>query len=192
LIPRPPPSIPRRHSTFLRALGRWALAALRWRIEGNLPDLPRFVIIVAPHSSNWDFFIALFADLALDLDARFLGKHTIFVGPVGPVLRWLGGIPVVRGNPQQLVDQLREEFGRRERMVLALAPEGTRRNVAEWKTGFWRIARGAGVAIVPVGLDYARRAVIVGAPYWPTERLDDDLRALRSHFATVTPRRPRR
>jgi 1-acyl-sn-glycerol-3-phosphate acyltransferase len=191
LIPQPPASIPRRHTPVLRTIGRWGLRLLRWRIEGNLPDLPRFVIIVAPHSSNWDFFIGLFADLALDLKATWLGKHTIFVGPVAPILRRLGGIPVVRGNPQQLVEQLRDEFARRDRMVLALAPEGTRRNVAQWKTGFWHIARGASVPIVPAGLDYAKRAIIMGDPYWPTERLDDDLRALRARFVSVTPRRPR-
>jgi 1-acyl-sn-glycerol-3-phosphate acyltransferase len=165
---------------------RW----MRWRVDGNFPDLRKFVIVVAPHTSNWDFVVALFCDLALDLEAGFLAKHTIFVGPFGRWLKSLGGIPVVRSASHNVVAEVSAEFARRDRMVLAIAPEGTRRKVTSWKSGYWHIARAAGVPIVPVGLDFAKRAAVVGPVRHLTDSLSDDEAALREFFAGVTPKRP--
>jgi 1-acyl-sn-glycerol-3-phosphate acyltransferase len=163
---------------------------MRWRVEGMFPDLPKFVIIVGPHTSNWDFVTALFCDLALDLKAGFLAKHTIFVGPFGRWLKSLGGIPVVRSASHNVVSDVTAEFARRDRMVLAIAPEGTRRKVQTWKSGYWHIARAAGVPIVPVGLDFAKRAAVIGPMRYPTESLPDDEAVFKAFFATITPKRP--
>ena len=163
---------------------------LGWRVDGQFPDLSKFVIIVGPHTSNWDFICALFCDLSLDLEAGFLAKHTIFVGPFGRWLKSLGGIPVVRTASHNVVSQVAAEFARRERMVLAIAPEGTRRKVDTWKSGYWHIARAADVPIVPVGLDFARRAAVIGPLRHPTESLPDDEAYFRAFFATITPKRP--
>jgi 1-acyl-sn-glycerol-3-phosphate acyltransferase len=163
---------------------------MRWRVEGTFPDLPKFVIIVAPHTSNWDFIAALFCDLALDLEAGFLAKHTIFIGPFGRWLKSLGGIPVVRTASHNVVAEVSAEFARRDRMVLAIAPEGTRRKVTTWKSGYWHIARAAGVPVVPVGLDFAKRAAVVGPLRHLTDSLADDEAALRAFFAGITPKRP--
>src|SRR5262245_50258158 len=108
-------------------MGRLGMRLMRWRVEGQFPDLPQFVIIVAPHTSNWDFIAGLFCDLALDLKAGFLAKHTIFIGPFGTWLKSLGGVPVVRSASHNVVAQAAAEFARQEQMVLAIAPEGTRR-----------------------------------------------------------------
>jgi 1-acyl-sn-glycerol-3-phosphate acyltransferase len=165
---------------------------MRWRVEGNLPDLRKMVIIVAPHTSNWDFFVGISAALAIDVQANWFGKHTIFRGPAGRVLRALGGIPVVRSSRQNVVEQWLDEFARRDQLVVGLAPEGTRKLVEEWRTGFWYLAKGAHVAIVPVGLDYRLRRAIIGPPYWPTDDLEVDLVRLKSFFANVVPRHPGR
>lgn len=161
-----------------------------WRVEGPFPDLKKFVIIVAPHTSNWDFIAALFCDLALDLEAGFLAKHSIFVGPFGTWLKSLGGIPVVRSASHNVVSQVAAEFARRDQMVLAIAPEGTRKRVQSWKSGYWHIARAAGVPIVPVGLDFARRAAVIGPLRNTTDSLEDDEAAFKAFFATITPKRP--
>jgi 1-acyl-sn-glycerol-3-phosphate acyltransferase len=190
MVPPMPASVPRRGRHVLKRLGRLGLRLMGWRIEGRMPDLGKFVIIVAPHTSNWDFIAALFCDLALDLDARFLAKHSIFVGPFGTWLKSLGGIPVVRSASHNVVGQVAMEFARRERMVLAIAPEGTRRKVESWKSGYWHIARAADVPIVPVGLDFARRAAVIGTPRPTTASLEDDEAALKEFFLHVTPKRP--
>lgn len=190
VLPALPPDVPRRRQRFLQRVGRLGMRILGWRVEGQFPNLPRFVIIVAPHTSNWDFICALFCDLALDLEAGFLAKHTIFIGPFGRWLKSLGGIPVVRSASHNVVSQVAAEFARREQMVLAIAPEGTRRKVQAWKSGYWHIARAAGVPIVPVGLDFAKRAAVIGPLRHTTESLELDEAELRRFFASITPKHP--
>lgn len=190
IVPVLPPDVPRRQRHLLQRWARLGMRALRWRIEGEFPDLRKFVIIVAPHTSNWDFVVALFCDLALDLDAAWLAKHSIFVGPFGRWLKSLGGIPVVRSASHNVVSQAAAEFARRDQMVLAVAPEGTRRKVESWKSGYWHIARAAGVPIVPVGLDFARRAAVIGPLRHVTDSLADDEAVLKAFFEGITPKNP--
>ena len=179
---------PRRGNAFSRGLGRALLGLAGWRIAGAFPALPKFVLIVAPHTSNWDFVAGLMCDLALDLDAVWLAKHTIFVGPFGRWLKSLGGIPVVRSASHNVVSQVAAEFARRDQMILAVAPEGTRKKVESWKSGYWHIARAAGVPILPVGLDFRRRAAVIGSLRWTTESLDQDEAVLKEFFGTIIPK----
>jgi 1-acyl-sn-glycerol-3-phosphate acyltransferase len=189
-VPTLPPAVPRRGNALLRALGTLGLWLLRWRVEGGFPDVPKMVIIVAPHTSNWDFFVGLFAALALDIDARWFGKHTIFRGPLAPILRSLGGIPVDRGTSQHVVAQWVAAFANRERMVVGMAPEGTRGKVDTWRTGFWYLASRANVPVVPAALDYGARVATIAPAYWPTGDLESDLVRLKACFAHATPRHP--
>lgn len=182
--------VPRRGNAFSRTLGRNFLRLLGWRVAGELPGLPRLVLVVAPHTSNWDFFIGVGVQLALGLDVCWLGKHTLFLGPWSPLLRWLGGIPVNRSAPQGLLPELVRRLNSREHFLLALAPEGTRSKVDRWKSGFHTIARQARAAIVPVALDYGPREVRFGAPLAPTADFDADLAELLRFYVGVTPRRP--
>ena len=175
---------------MLQRFGRFGMRVMRWRIEGQFPDLKKFVIIVAPHTSNWDFVVGLLCDLALDMDAVWLGKHTIFVGPFGRWLKSLGGIPVVRSASHNVVSQVAAEFARRDQMVLAIAPEGTRSKVEAWKSGYWHIARAADVPVVPAGLDFGRRVAVIGPPRWTTDSLADDEAVLKAFFANITPKNP--
>lgn len=171
-------------------MGHAALALMRWRVAGNMPDLPKFVAIVAPHTSNWDFIVGISALLALDLRANWLGKDTLFRGPAAPVLRRLGGIAVRRDARHHVVDQMAREFAARPQLILGIAPEGTRRKVAQWRTGFWHVARRAGVPIVAISLDYGRRIACIHAPFWPTESLEEDVAVLKRMYEGVVPRRP--
>jgi 1-acyl-sn-glycerol-3-phosphate acyltransferase len=158
---------------------------LGWRVEGDMPNRPKFVLIVAPHTSNWDFPVGMSAKLALGLAAAWVGKHTIFRWPFGGLLRSVGGIPVDRSASNDVVQQMVAEFARRERMVFALAPEGTRKKVERWKTGFYHIARGAGVPIVPVALDWGVKAIRIMPAFETTGNADADIAALRLMFDGV-------
>lgn len=188
-IPTLGPEIPRTGSAVTRALGRLVLDALRWDIEGNIPNIPKLVVIAAPHTSNWDFIVGVAAKLALGLDAMWLGKDSLFRGPLGLVMRRLGGRPVDRSSSHDVVKDVVEEFARRERLVLALAPEGTRKRVERWRTGFYHIAHAARVPIVPVALNFGARAIQIGAPFITTGDVDADIRALQQRFAGVRGRR---
>lgn len=164
---------------------------MRWNIEGNLPNVPKLVVIAAPHTSNWDFIVGVAAKLALGLDAMWLGKDTLFRGPLGPMMRRLGGRPVDRAASHDVVKDVVDEFARRERLVLALAPEGTRKRVERWRTGFYHIAHAARVPIVPVALNFGARAIQIGSPFNTTGDVDADIHALQQGFAGVRGRRAR-
>jgi 1-acyl-sn-glycerol-3-phosphate acyltransferase len=189
-IPALGPDVPSRGGTVLRAAGRALLALLGWRIEGQIPNSPRCVIIVAPHTSNWDFVIGLLALLALDLRVTWLGKHQIFRPPFGRLLRSLGGVPVDRQSPDGVVEQAAAVLAPPRSTFVAVAPEGTRRKVERWKSGFWRIARRAGVPILPVAFDFRTRAVVLGEPYMPTGDYTADLAELQGRFSAEMARNP--
>jgi 1-acyl-sn-glycerol-3-phosphate acyltransferase len=150
-------AVPRRDYGLLAALGRIVLRALRWGAEGSFPDRPRLVVAIAPHSSTWDFVIGAAFLFTLGLRVSFMAKHTLFFWPLGIFLRWLGGIPVNREHPEDLADAMTREFGGRDQLWLAITPEGTRRAGARFKSGFYRIAKSAGVPILPVYFNYRRR-----------------------------------
>ena len=173
-----------------RWLGRSAFTVGGWQFSGSLPDIPKFVVSVAPHTSNWDFFVGIAAVFALGLRISFLGKDSIFRGPQGLILRWLGGIPVDRSVSRDRVSEMVEVFGEHARLVVGVTPEGTRKRVTEWKTGFYHVARGAGVPIVPVAFDYAKRTVMLMNPFYPTGDADGDVAKLRALYSGVTARHP--
>ncbi len=178
-------SVPRRGSRAARALGRLVLRALGWSVEGEVPDLPRFVIAVAPHTSNWDFVVGAATMFALDLRLSFIGKHTLFRWPLDGVLRWMGGIPVDRSAPHGLVADAVKAFAAVDQRILAIAPEGTRSQVSRFKSGFLHIARGANVPVVLASLDWASRCVRLGPMFLPAADVDAELARVESFFAKV-------
>lgn len=185
-----PPGIPRRGSATWQWIGRTAMRLTGWRFEGAFPDVRKLVVAVAPHTSNWDFFLGAAAMFALDIKINFIGKHTIFVWPFSPILRWMGGIPVDRTSAHGVVGEAVDTFRNVPERVLAIAPEGTRRKVERYRTGFLHIARGAGVPVLLVGLDYAARCVRIG----PVLEVGADIEAERirveAHFAKIPARHP--
>jgi len=177
--------VPRRGGAITRALGRAMLAAMRFRLEGEVPDLPKFVVAVAPHTSNWDFVVGMATMFALDLKLSFLGKHTLFRGPFAPMLRWMGGIAVDRSHPEGVIDQAVAAFAEKDQCVLAIAPEGTRRRVAHFKSGFLRIAQGAHVPVLLASLDFGRRRVVLGPLAQTTGDVAADIARIEAYFAPL-------
>ena len=161
-----------------------------WRVEGNLPDLRKYLIIVAPHTSNWDFFYGFLAYMTLRLDATWLAKHTIFRWPLGPIARRFGGAPIDRAQAANVVQAHIAEFGRRDRMALVITPEGTRKRVPEWKRGFYFIAMGAGVPIVPVALDFSSKRILIGEVFTPTGDYSADLPRIKGFYSSEMARNP--
>ena len=190
-IPALGPAVPSRNGRLLRILGRAVFTALRWHIEGEIPNVPRCVVIVAPHTSNWDFVIGLATLLALDLGVTWLGKQQLFRGPFGPLWRRVGGVAVDRLAPDGVVEQAAAVLVPPRSTFLAVAPEGTRRKVERWKSGFWRIARAAGVPVFPVAFDYRVRRVILNELFTPTADYSADLAVLQRLFRAEMARNPR-
>ena len=189
--PHAPQSPPSCGNGLTRGFGRailWVLGG--WRVEGHLPDLRHLVLIVGPHTSSWDFVIGIAAKIALGLRIRFLGKQTLFRPPLGWLMRWFGGIPVRRETSTETVQQVIEQFAIEEQLFLALSPEGTRRKVERWRSGFWHIARGAGVPILPVGIDYSTHSVRVGEPIAAGDDLDTTVARLKAWYRGIEGRFP--
>ena len=181
------PRIPQTRSLLLRRFGLWLLTRAGWHFEGQWPNVPKLVVIVAPHTSNWDFFIGLAAKWALGLDAHWWGKDTLFLPPLGWFMRANGGIPVDRSSSSKVVEKTIEAFRSHEQFALALAPEGTRRKVTHWRSGFWHVAKGAGVPICCVAFDWSRKVIRVGPSTMPVEDNPDmGISRIRSYFADVS------
>ena len=166
------------------------LASRGWKIAFEKLPGPKGLIVVYPHTSNWDFIVGVLYKFAVGLQANWVGKDTLFRWPLGPVFRRIGGIPVNRRERSGFVQALLEEFARREHMWLALAPEGTRSPTDHWKSGFYRIAVAAGL---PVGLgyiDYATRTVGIDTYVTMTGDAGADMARLREFYATKRGRLP--
>ncbi len=171
-------------SWLLDRAGRLVLRLGRWKIVGEVPEIPKFVAVAAPHTSNWDFPVFMAVVGVLKVRVRFLGKHTLFRGPFGWLFYWLGGIPVERETgAADVVTKAAEAFRTRDRLILGLAPEGTRSRVEKWKTGFYRIALEAGVPIVLVFLDARTRELGIGPTFHPTGDREADMAHIRAFYA---------
>jgi 1-acyl-sn-glycerol-3-phosphate acyltransferase len=179
-------------SGALRVFAWLAMRSSGWRIDGTLPDLPKYVLIGAPHTSNWDFVLFLGVIFGLRANVRFMGKAELFRWPIGGFFRYCGGIPVDRKRSQGLVDQMVQACSESQRFILTIAPEGTRHQVAEWKRGFYHIAKGAGIPIVIAKVDGKHKTVWVGDIFHPTDDMEADLRAIQGKFHGVAGIKPRR
>ena len=168
-----------------RAIGRAYLRLAGWRIEGTFPAEPKFVTIVAPHTSNWDFALGVAVVFALELRVSWLGKHSLFQTPLRRFFFWLGGIPVDRRAAHGVVDACVKAFEGVPARLLALAPEGTRKGVSQWKSGFYRIAIAADVPIWPVGFDFREHVVRLMPVFRPTGDLEADLPHIQALFNGV-------
>jgi 1-acyl-sn-glycerol-3-phosphate acyltransferase len=184
MLPRVGPSVPRSGCVIGHGLGKLGLKLLGWRVEGDVDDHPKMVAIVAPHTSNWDFPVGLAARYALRLDASWLGKHTLFrPAPIGWIMRRWGGIAVDRSAAHDVVAQTIAAFAARPRVFLVITPEGTRKQVSRWRTGFWHIAKGAGVPILPIAFDWGTRVVRMHPAFTPGDDVDADIVKLQSLYA---------
>ncbi len=177
------PAVPRRGNWVSSALGRVVLRLLGWRLEGEFPNHAKMVMIGAPHTSNWDFVVGLAAAFSLRLGFTWVGKHQLFRWPFSVFFRWMGGMPVDRRSSHGVVGVLVDEFNRRAQFLLAVAPEGTRSAVTRWRTGFYYIANGAGVPILPVVFDRASRVISLLPTVTTTGALEADVTRIQALFA---------
>jgi 1-acyl-sn-glycerol-3-phosphate acyltransferase len=178
-----------------RILGFFANLILRlfgWRVEGVLPDIPKYILVGAPHTSNWDFVLFLGVIFHLKATVKFMGKAELFHNPVGWFFYWCGGVPVDRTKSQGLVEQMVEASKKSENFILTIAPEGTRHYVSEWKMGFYHIAKNAGIPMVMAVVDGKARAVRVGQVFQATENMNDDIKTIKGFFQGITGVNPRK
>ena len=180
-------------SFIFHIITRIIMRLLGWRVDGKLPDLPKFILIGTPHTSSWDFVLFLGVIFTLRADARFMGKAELFRNPFGWFFYYCGGVPVDRKKSTGLVEQMVEACNKTERFILTIAPEGTRHQVTEWKRGFYHIAKSAGIPIVMAKVDGKNKTVyILEQVFQPTEDLEADMKTIKGFFEGVVGINPRR
>jgi 1-acyl-sn-glycerol-3-phosphate acyltransferase len=179
-------------STFYHLLARSLMRLFGWRIEGKLPDIPKFILVGAPHTSNWDFLLFLGVIFSLRANVRFMGKAELFRFPVGWFFRYCGGVPVDRKKATGLVEQMVKVCAESEKFILTIAPEGTRHQVTEWKRGFYHIARNAGIPLVMAVVDGRHKTVRIGQVFHPTDDMEEDMKTIRGFFEGAGGIKPRR
>jgi 1-acyl-sn-glycerol-3-phosphate acyltransferase len=177
---------------MLRLLYKFIFKLIGWKTEGSFPtDIKKFIVAVAPHTSNWDFVIGVLARSVLNLQkAKFLGKDSLFKPPFGWLFRAMGGYPVNRSKSHDMVEQVAAIFDSHDEFYLGLAPEGTRKKVEKLRTGFYYIAKKAKVPIIPVGFDFSKKTVVVGKPFYPTDNFQEDMSCLLDFYKRVTGKNP--
>lgn len=185
-----PESVPRRGNRLTRYLGQLYTAFIGWHFKGEFPNQPKLVLVLAPHTSNMDFLIGLAPLFALGLRLSFMAKDSLFWGPLGVYLRWLGAVPIDRSAGRGYVDAAIKEFQEREQFILVITPEGTRTRVEHWKSGFYHIARGANVPILPVVFDYSRKEVRFEELFCLSGEQEKEIEQLRSLYNASQARVP--
>ncbi|OAM36382.1 glycerol acyltransferase [Eikenella sp. NML080894] len=188
-----PPQVPRRDGGISRRVATALLRLLGWRVAGSVPDVAKCVVVAVPHTSNFDGLYVLPALLALDLKMSIFGKKSLFAVPgLAAFLRWAGVMPLDRERAGGVVDEAVAAFRRSEQLFLGISPEGTRHAAPKWKSGYWRIARGAGVPVLPVAIDYGRREVRFLPLFTPTADMAADHAALAALFRGIEPKHKHR
>jgi 1-acyl-sn-glycerol-3-phosphate acyltransferase len=175
----------------MRWLARIVFRFAGWKPAGKRPSLSKYVIIAAPHTSNWDFLYTLCLAFILEIKPFIMMKADWFRWPLGPLLRWFGAIPVDRSKSTHVVDRAIQAFREHPRMVLVVPPSGSRRKVTYWKTGFYHIAKGANVPIVLGFLDYRRKVGGIGPVVHPTGNMEGDMKIIQEFYAGITAKYPK-
>lgn len=170
--------IPQTKNRYTRFLGVNILKILGWKVLGELPQEKKFIMAIAPHTSNWDFIIGVAVLFALNLRIKFLGKKSIFIWPFTIILTQIGGIPIDRSERHGLVGKMVRYFKENEYFILALSPEGTRSKTKEWKSGFLHIAHQANVPVVPISFDFRKKEV----NFLPATFIDNNIEHELSRF----------
>ena len=174
----------------LRFIALIYLKCIGWKCEGQPPDIPKYIMLAAPHTSNWDLPIMLAIALRLRLDIYWMGKKAIFFWPLGWFFKWLGGISIDRSKRNSTVDQTVEIFNNATSLVIVIPPEGTRGKTKKWKSGFYHIAVGAQLPILCGFLDYGRKVGGVGDLFHLSGDMEKDIPKIQAFYKDITPRYP--
>lgn len=178
-------------ASMFSTLARVILSIAGWKTANPFPtNVKKYVTIVGPHTSAWDFIIGVLFRSAEKIDAKFLGKEELFNGTFGFVFRWLGGYPVDRFKNSNLVDSVVSIFNSKDEFGIALSPEGTRKKVTRLRTGFYYIALNANVPVIMAGLDYKRKEAIFSEPMYFTGNIDDDFEKIYAFYRPITGKIP--
>ena len=177
-------------NVLMHWLARSILWLTGWRIVGGVPAAPKYVLIAAPHTSNWDFPVALMVCFALRLRVYWMGKASLFPPLLGAVMRWLGGIPVNRARSGNLVQATVDAYNSNQRLIVIVPPEGTRSKVTQWKTGFYYIAQGAGVPIALGYLDFRKKEAGLSRMIQPSGDIAADMVEIQAFYAGITGKNP--
>lgn len=164
-------------------LPRALLFLMRWKVKGHLPDTRKFVLIAAPHSSNWDFVFFLLVVFKFKMPVYWMGKHTMFIPPFRWLLKKLGGIPIDRTIAGNTVRSMARAFEESRDMILTIAPSGTRSKTRQWKSGFYHIAHQADVPIVCGYIDYPNRTAGVGPTFRPGGDIEKEIKTIQQFYA---------
>jgi 1-acyl-sn-glycerol-3-phosphate acyltransferase len=161
-----------------------------WKVTGNFPQEKKFVIVSVPHTSMWDFVIGRLFLYQFSVKPKFLIKKELFFFPLGYLFKRMGGIPVDRSQKTDIVERLIEMYNRSEEMMLAITPEGTRKHVTEWKPGFYYIAKGANVPILPSYFDYKNKIIGIGDLFYASENIENDIQHIKAFAINAHPKHP--
>ena len=170
---------------IVSAVCQFCLAVRGWKLQGHPPTTLKYVMITVPHTSNWDFPLALAMAFVYRFEMRWMGKDSLFSGWRGPIMRWLGGIPINRASRNNVVSEIIAAFQASEHLIVAVPPEGTRSKVDKWKTGFYYIALGANVPIALAFLDYQRKVGGFLSTFFPTGDVERDIADIRARYAGI-------
>ena len=175
---------------ILRFIGKAAMKITGWKTVGHFPRDERVVLVVGPHTSNWDFVVAMSAVLSWDINIHWVGKHSIFKKGFRRVLRKMGGIPVNRANPDALKEEIVDITNKYKGFIIGLAPEGTRKKVERLKTGFLRIANDTNSKIMLAGIDFSNKTIELGEFFSPSGDVEQDLNNIKHYFSNFSGKRP--
>ena len=182
--------VPQVSSKLRKFVGRMILYLYRWQIKGTVHNTSKFLLALGPHTSYWDFISNMGTMLALGLKSQWFIADVFCWWPLGYLMRWLGGLPIDRTTRNDLVAKMITKFAEDEELLLGMYPEGTTHKTDKWKTGFWHIAKGAGVPIQLVGIDYKQRVTVFGQVLILSENVESDMKIIQRYFKEMTPKSP--
>ena len=186
------PQVPRRGNRLSQWIGLILMHLIGWRMRGEFPNVPKGMLVIAPHTSNYDGVVSVAAILALRLQLFFFVKDSAFIWPLGGLMRWFGAVPVDRESSRDMVGFTASKYSSKDALMLAIAPEGTRKSSPAWKTGFYWIAHRAGVPLIMVSFDYGKKEVVILGSFTPTGNIEQDLPLIIGSFKGMVPRHPDR
>ncbi len=161
-----------------------------WKIIGNTPNITKYIVISAPHTSNWDFLIGRCFAYIRGIKPKYLIKSELYIWPLSILIRWNGGVPVYRKTAKDMVNQVVDRLNKTDEMILGIAPEGTRAKVEKWKTGFYYIAQEAKIPIVLLYMDYTKKEIGYFDVFWPSGNLQNDLNIIQNFYQEVQGKYP--
>ena len=178
------------HPILLQKIAKFFITITGWKFKGDIPRSDRIILVAGPHTSNWDFLLALAFIFGLNLNVFWIGKHTLFKNGLSKIMRKLGGIPVDRASPELLMNEVSHIVKKQQGVIIAISPEGTRKKVERLKSGFLRIAKTTNSQILLAGIDFESKLIHLGKLFEPSGNTESDLLNVHNYFRQFKGKRP--